>query len=480
MKKNLIISSLVALLSISTIAGCGNNNVNTSSSSSSVSISEEDKFDAMLENLRKGVQFIGTLNQQVAFLDSDMGVPTGKKVENDLHVELNYSSKDENGYSAYVTRYDEVEEENVEIINTSVFEGEDGYAYYYGLSYDNTIAKYPMLDKNGMEHMNFAYYYLNPFNYLMKEDFIKVEDKENTYTLNKGKANFIASNILGDIDPAFFGVIELIEFKIEDYELKSLTVTPSTAYDSQTDYETWETLFYAIDQTIVLDVENAGTNEVKKPDVRETKDEHKALQEALNKFSSKNFTAKLNIETSRDGEVLSQNDITYYYDSKSLYFTTSTKDQAVQGDIILYQYEGEEYLTPLAYDIDSDEFTSEAAKGLSSYNNVFKYDDITPKISEVGAEIFDYDKNRKNYRVCDELVSTIGAFAFVPLLNPIAKALNGSCYSFVVKLTADNNIDYISFKVLSNSFYNDISACELRFENVGTTELPGYIFIEEK
>ena len=44
MKKNLIISSLVALLSISTIAGCGNNNGNTSSSSS-VSISEEDKFD---------------------------------------------------------------------------------------------------------------------------------------------------------------------------------------------------------------------------------------------------------------------------------------------------------------------------------------------------------------------------------------------------------------------------------------------------
>ena len=220
MKKNLIISSLVALLSISTIAGCGNNNGNTSSSSS-VSISEEDKFDKMLENLRKGVKFIGTLNQQVAFLDSNMGVPTGKKIENDLHVELNYSSKDENGYSAYVTRYDEVEEEDVEIINTSVFEGEDGYAYYYGLSYDNTIAKYPMLDKNGMEHMNFAYYYLNPFNYLMKEDFIKVEDKENTYTLNKGKANFIASNILGDIDPAFFGVIELIEFKIEDYELKS-------------------------------------------------------------------------------------------------------------------------------------------------------------------------------------------------------------------------------------------------------------------
>ena len=76
--------------------------------------------------------------------------------------------------------------------------------------------------------------------------------------------------------------------------------------------------------------------------------------------------------------------------------------------------------------------------------------------------------------------SSIGAFAFVPLLNPIAKALNGSCYSFVVKLTADNNIDYISFKVLTNSFYNDISECKLTFENVGTTELPGYIFIEEK
>ena len=130
--------------------------------------------------------------------------------------------------------------------------------------------------------------------------------------------------------------------------------------------------------------------------------------------------------------------------------------------------------------LDEDEFTAEAAKSLASMNNVFKYNDITPLISEVKAEIFDYDKFRKNYRCCDELVSIIASRAFVPLLNPIAQQLNGGCSSFVVKLTADGNIDYITFQTQTASFYNDISKCKLTFDNVGTTTLPDYVYAEEK
>ena len=312
------------------------------------------------------------------------------------------------------------------------------------------------------------------------KDFIKVSELNNIYTLNRGKAAFFASNVLGDIDPAFFGVIERIEFEIENYELKSITVIPAVAYDSQTDYETWETIFYSIEQEVSLEINNVGTNVVSKPSPKETIDEHKALQEAFDKFSSKNFTANLHIESLRDGESNGEYDIVYYYDGKNLFFTSNDNGKPKQGDILLYQYEGDEYLSPLAYDIELDEFTAEAAKSLASMNNVFKYNDITPLISEVKAEIFNYDKFRKNYRCCDELLSIIASRAFVPLLNPIAKQLNGSCSSFVIKLTADNNIDYINLQTQTTSFYNDISKCKLTFDNVGTTTLPDYIYVEEK
>ena len=485
MKKNLFISSLVALLSISTIVGC-NNTTSTSSSnqitssSSNTLLTEEAKLDNMLAKLRKGVQFKGILDQEVVYLNSYQGTPTGKTGLNSFDVELNYSSKDVNSYSAFVSYVDEIENVSVDIINTTCFEGEDGYAYYYGLNYDNTIVSYPVLDKTGVEHMNFAYYYLNPFNYILGKDFIKVEGKEDTYTLNKGKAAFFASNVLGDVDPAFFGVINEIEFVIKDYELKSIKVIPDIAYDSQTDYETWETIYYYLDQVALFEVKNAGTNEVKKPDTRKTIAEHAALQSAFDKFSSKNFTARLHIENTRDGEANGTVDTTYYYDGTNLYFTTFDNDKANKGDILFYQYEGEEFLSILSYDLDEDEFTKKAAGSLSSMDNTFKYNDIAPKISEVKAEIFDYDKNRKNYRVCDELVATIGAFAFVPPINSSAQYLNGLCTSFVVKLTADGEIDYISFTTQSNSFYNDVSKGRLTFEDIGTTSLPNYVYAEEK
>ena len=50
----------------------------------------------------------------------------------------------------------------------------------------------------------------------------------------------------------------------------------------------------------------------------------------------------------------------------------------------------------------------------------------------------------------------------------------------IVKLTADGNIDYISFTTQSNSFYNDVSKGRLTFEDIGTTSLPSYVYAEEK
>ena len=400
MKKKLFISSLVALLSISTIVGCNNTSSVTSSNQiTSSNVENVSEFELMLKNLRKGVQLKGALNQKVTYLDGYIGVPTGKVKNNVFEVELNFESNGENAYSASAYYYDETAEDDVYVIDTEVFEGEDGYAYYYGLNYDNTIVRYPMLDRTGYEHANFAYYYANPFNYFIEEDFIKVESKENTYTLNNGKAAFFASNVLGDLDPAFFGVIKDIEFVIENYELKTIKVVPDIAYDSQTDYETWETVYYKLDQEITFEVKNAGTNKVNKPSPRETKEDHAALQNALNKFSSKNFTANLELNYTRDGENDGSTNVTYYYDGKNMLFSTLNEGARVPTDILLYQFEGNDYLTPLGRDLDKDEFTKEAASSLASMDGVFKYDDITPKISEVKAEIFDYDKLRKNYRV---------------------------------------------------------------------------------
>ena len=122
MKRKLLISGLITLLSISTFTGCVNNSSSQNISSSSTLMSEEAKLDNMLANLRKGVQFKGVLDQEVSYLDSYQGTPTGKKALNEYLVEINYSSKDENGYSAFVNRYDTTLEEDIEIIN-AVFNG---------------------------------------------------------------------------------------------------------------------------------------------------------------------------------------------------------------------------------------------------------------------------------------------------------------------------------------------------------------------
>ena len=479
MKKSLFISSLIALLAMSTFTGCENTSSSSSNQITSSNLTEQDKFENMLKNLRKGVQFVGTLNQEVKYLDSFGGAPTGKVTENQFDVELSYESNEENGYSALAHYFDVNQDEEVYLLDTTVFEGEDGYAYYYALNYDNTIVRYPMLDRTGYEHANFAYYYANPFSYFLAEDFIKVENKENTYTLNNGKAAFFASNVLGDLDPAFFGVIKNIEFVIENYELKTINVVPDIAYDSQTDYETWNTIFFSIEQVATFEVKKAGTNKVSKPAPRETKEEHAALKSALDKFSSKNFTANLELEYTKDGETNGGATITYYFDGKNMLFSTLNEGEKVPTDVLLYQYAGNEYLTPLGRDLDKDEFTKEAAGNLASMDGVLTYNDVTPKVSEVKAEIFNYDKLRKNYRVCDELVSTIGSVACVPLLNPAISSLNGSCTSFVIKLTADENIDYITFTTQTISTYNVITKGKLTFENIGTTVLPEYVYVEE-
>ena len=69
--------------------------------------------------------------------------------------------------------------------------------------------------------------------------------------------------------------------------------------------------------------------------------------------------------------------------------------------------------------------------------------------------------------------------AFVPLLNPVISELNGSCTSFVVKLTAEGDIDYISFTTQTITTYNIITKGRLTFENIGSTNLPEYVYVEE-
>ena len=187
MKKNYLLLTMLGSLVIS---GCGDNstsssvsqsNTNVITSSSSTVLTEEQKLEQMITELRKGVKFVGTLDQKSFYLDGDHGKLTGDSATNVYNIELTYQSNGENAYSSYVTSTYSDGSTRV-FFDNNVFQGEDGYAYYYDLNYDNQIKKFPFMDNKG-DKVNFGYYCANPFSYLKAEDFIKVNNKENTYSL---------------------------------------------------------------------------------------------------------------------------------------------------------------------------------------------------------------------------------------------------------------------------------------------------------
>lgn len=492
MKKNLLITSLISILSISTIAGC--NNTNTSSTSSSTNqitsssstslVSDETKLENMLIKLRNGFKLEGTINQAAKYLDSAQGNPTGIEMNNVYEATYIYQNGEENGYSSYVTATAEDGTKDVMLDNIA-FEGEDGYAYFYQLNYDNTLQKIPLYENSTGALVNFNYYCINPFNMILKEDFIKVDDS--TYKLNNAKSTIFASNLLGDVDEAYYDVIDTCEFKMENGEFVSLKIIPKPAYGSTTDYETWQTIYYVLDQIATFDIKEAGSAIVAKPAVKETKEEHANLQAALDKFDSRNFTAHYEITFFEDGEEIStKNYGSFYYTGEHAYlsYNEDQSEPSADNDVLLYQYEGKEYLTPLAYSegISTNGqpvFTYGAATNYHANLSNLTYDQVIPEIGAVDAAIFEYDSFRDIYGICEEMKSYIASIAFFPPFNTITEELNGNGNKFRIRLTDSGDIEYVSFGYSMDYFLFTRSAeVELIFENVGTTVLPHDLVVE--
>ena len=455
MEKKFIISSLIGLLSISSFVGCDSNvsssNQITSSSNNGLT-TEKARINEMIESLRNGIAFEGEIVQKRHILDGYFGNKTGNVEVVEFNAEYIFEMSNENGYSSIVT----IDEGNGEelIINNQVFEGEDGYAYFYDLNYDNTVDKYPIMDIQTGAKVNFGYYCLNPFDYLLAEDFIKVS--ENTYTLNKGKAAFFAANIFGQVDPAFNRVIDTCEFILEGSTLKSFKFVPQETHNQYTDYEELKAIYYYAENIATFDVTKIGAQAiVPKPQPKETKEEHAALQNAFSKFENKNFTSYLYIDyVDGYGDKLGENHLYYYYDGEALYFS-ATEDQSEPDSI------NDMYLKP-------------NANGLISIDGTYvTYDQIVPKISEVSAAIFNYNSEKDVYSICDELVGYIGYIALVPPITEFSLYLMDYGTGMEVFLNDNDELDRIEFSYLYHDGFNyDDGKVVMKFSNVGTTVLP--------
>ena len=455
MKKKLIISSLIGLLSISSFVGCDSNVSSSSQITSSPDNSlttEKGRINDMIESLRKGIAFEGEIIQKRHILDGYFGNKTGNVEVVEFEAEYIFEMSNENGYSSIVTMDEGYGKEL--IINNQVFEGTDGYAYFYDLEYDNTIGKYPIMDIQTGAKVNFGYYCLNPFDYLLVEDFIRVS--ENTYTLNKGKAAFFAANIFGQVDPAFNRVIDSCEFVLEGSTLKSFKFLPQETHAQYTDYEELKAVYYFAENIATFEVTKIGAQAiVPKPQPKEVKPEHEALQNAFSKFAAKNFTTYLYIDyVDEYGDKLGENHLYYYYDGEALYFS-ATEDQSEP-------------------DSTNDMYLKPNANGLISIDGVqVTYDQLVPKISEVSAAIFNYDSKKDVYSICDELVGYIGYIALVPPISTITLMLDGYTTYFDIVLDAEGNLDYIDFGyVYEYTFSVEIATARLDFYDIGTTKIP--------
>lgn len=482
--KKVINKGLIVLMSLVTFVGCNNDSSSSSNTSSLITstgeLSEYEKIEVMLMNLRKGVKFDGTIHQKSTILTGDHGTPTGEVRNNDLISSFTFQSGEENAFARYVTYTLEDGTQRV-MYDDQLFQGEDGQAYYYELNYDNKVTAFPVYNSKH-ENVNFGYYCLNPFSFLEAEDFYKVEGKENTYTLYNDKASVFVSNIFGDLDPAFYGIVTSLEFVIEGTSLKSFKVVPESIYDYTLDLTNLSELYFFLEQEANFIVSEVGTAKVNKPEARKEKNsaELDALQSAFSKYSGNNYT--MNLRITYGGDKSGQVDYaTYYYTGEHLYYSKQEKQVApdVKTDILFYN-EGGKYLVPYGYSDEDSEtqvvFTKRAAKayqGYSVYFTKYTYDDVNPRIDEVSSQIFDYNTTFKNYSVCDELLSDFASKAIVPQLNNVSSFLNSFGKSFKIKLNSDGFIDYVTFSYdYSDEYAVNNAQIRLTITDVGTTTLP--------
>lgn len=456
-KKNILFLSITCLL---TISGCNNNansssnSVNTSSqiisSSSNEGNTEREQLKEMIKGLCNGVKIKGTIDEKRVLLDSYKGKATGETINVKYNAEYVYEVSDENGYSAIVS-YQEENNPEVLYINNQVFEGRDGYAYYYDLNYDNTLKKYPLYDERTGGFVNFNFYCLNPFEFLIPEDFTKISD--NTYSLNKEKSSFLSSYIFCDINKAFENVIKECVFTVENGQFKSFKLVPDAYHDSFTDYERLEAVYYYAMFEANFEFKEIGSAKVYRIEPKVATEHTERLQNAFNKFANHNFTAHLYaLYLDGEGETLGSNHEFTYYDGEEIYMSF-VEDQS-EHDPVNNQY-----------------CKKEANNTLSVLG--LPYEKCLPKISEVNAALFTYNPDTNIYSVCDEMITYMGAIAFVPLVSNVSLLLDGYSTKFDIKLDENGEIEVINIEYeYQYSLSTEYGYITLEYYDVDNTKIP--------
>ena len=157
---------------------------------------------------------------------------------------------------------------------------------------------------------------------------------------------------------------------------------------------------------------------------------------ALNKLKRDNYTLSLDttfnvtkmevLDEDEEKEVVkAYNYAKYYYTGNSLYYAVSQESNAfdapnADNDLLLLDV-GREKLAAYGYsETDSVEqvvFTKAAGSNFSAIDNVATYDQVTPKLNEVNASIFNYNEETNSYTICEEMMPYIASVAIVPPLT---------------------------------------------------------------
>lgn len=455
--KKLFISSLIVLLGVSSLTGCGETNVSTSSSQNQITSSssntletEKSKLNEMINNLAKGFSINGTINEKLNILDGYHGDPIGETMYVTYDAKYIYQTGEQNAYSAYVT-YEEEGYEKEEFIDLKVFEGEDRYAYYDELNYDNTVKYYPLYSLDSEEPVNFAYYCSNPFEFILPEDFTKIGD--NKYELNKGKAAFLSTTLFGDIDGAFNGAVLSNEFVVENGNFKSFKLVPEKFHNSLTDYESLSAIYYYAEFDANFEFNQIGNAVVDPVSPKVGNEKTELLNKAFDKFQNKNFTAAMHIEyKNQDGELLGENFEYTYYDGEAIYMSFA-EDQSEHDSL-------------------NNQYCAPNKDGILDGLGV-TYSEAVPLISEVEAAIFDYNEETGLYDACDEVYSYIAALAFVPRVSNIGLLLDGYIDYFSLELDEDGNLVNIYFGYeYTYALSSEIGSVKLSYYDVDNTKIP--------
>lgn len=463
MKKGLILLSS-ALMTLGTLSGCGN-----SSTTDSV-------VESMIDGLRNGFK-----------LESDVSltaVPYDEVYDNvyqTYHANYIFQNDDEMVATRQQIVVEEEDGTSYVAMNDLLKQGEDGSGYFLDLTYENEIIETQAIDDKGAV-ANFGLYYGNPFAYITEDDFTKIDDSK--YSLSKEKASFISSRLFGALDDIFYALIEETTFHIENGKLTKINLKP---FDVDTQIQMgYENVECIIDANVDMRISEIGTAKVDAPTKKVAKAEHAPLASALSAVN-RNYTliVKEEIESTSllTGAYSSDSYESHFYFADDYLFWRPgyladypEYDPAVDAVV---KFNSDNSVTGYGLDEATNTWTTAAlfANGLSAVNSN-KVTDFVPVVSEIAAEVFNYDAENDIYTIVPELVAYIGVDCFIPLITAAqTKELWGNGTDCSIKLE-NGAIKEIVINYYFNNQFNEISGTfTLEYSNIGTTTLPSDIVL---